>query len=158
MSTPSQFGPPPQQSGGGITWLVVLLVILVVLLLACGGLCAGCVFVAQRAGTVLEKGLEEGMQQLVLLQPYAEAHAAVQADQRVIDRLGEPIEAIDYKRQSEGKLNTAGETLQFDIKGPKGTGIVSVVATPEGETWKARTITVTFEDGSVIDVPPPADQ
>jgi hypothetical protein len=61
------------------------------------------------------------------------------------------------QRQSAGELKPRGETFQFDVKGPKGVGIVSAVATaPDRQSpFHAVKITVTFSDGSVIDVTPP---
>jgi Cytochrome oxidase complex assembly protein 1 len=167
MSHPSQFGPPPQQSGGGGTSvLVIVLIVLGVLFVVCGGLCAGCVFVARKASVEIGKGLEEGLKSLQLAAAFAEAQEAVASNQQVIDRLGEPIEPAPavppFRHEGKGKLNKSGETIQFDVKGPKGTGIVSVVATADGDLFHPAKITVTFSDGSVVDVPvkpaePPAE-
>jgi hypothetical protein len=65
---------------------------------------------------------------------------------------------LPFKRLGEGDMKPAGETLQFDVKGPNGGGIVSVVATSQADgTYRAATITVTFDDGTTIDVPVPRE-
>src|SRR5262245_12981496 len=157
MSAPSQFGPSPQQSGGGgSSVMVIVLIILGVLVLACAGLCGGCYIVARRAGESISKGLEEGIKMALLSPAFAEAEEAARSHATVIERLGEPVELSGVpQRQSSGELKRGGETLQFDIKGPKGTAIVSAVATSTAinEPFHAAKITVTFSDGSVIDIP-----
>jgi len=168
MSHPSQFGPPPQQSSsGGSSVLVIVLIVLGVLFVVCGGLCAGCVYIAGRSATVVQKGLEEGFKFVQLAAAYSEAHEAVAANQQVMDQLGEPIEPVEvaplFRHEGKGPLKKSGETFQFDVKGPKGTGIVSVVATGDNDNiFHPAKITVTFADGSVVDVPltaaePPAE-
>src|SRR5262245_17943318 len=122
MSTGNQFGAAPQQSGGGgSTVLVVVLVILAVLVLGCGALCAGCMFLAKSAGNAVSKMAAEGLTVIALAPAYAEALSAVQANEKVIDRLGEQIEPqveslTPYRRQGEGNLRPEGETIQFDVK------------------------------------------
>jgi hypothetical protein len=159
MSHPSQYSPPPQQSGGGGTSvLVIVLIILGVLLVVCGGLCAGCVYFVGRSATVVQKGIAEGIKFVQLAPAYSEAQEAVAANQQVIDRLGEPIEPVvsasPFRHEGKGELNKSGETIQFDVKGPKGTGIVSVVATGDADNiFHPAKITVTFGDGAVVDVP-----
>jgi hypothetical protein len=159
MSHPSQFSPSPQQSGGGGTSvLVIVLVILGVLLVVCGGVCAGCVYLARSSVGVVQKGLEEGVKFVQLAPAYKEANLAVMNNEQVIDRLGEPIEPTEatplFRHDGKGPLNKSGETFQFDVKGPKGTGIVSVVATGDADNvFHPAKITVTFSDGSVVDVP-----
>jgi len=168
MSNPSQYGPPPQQSGGGGTSvLMIVLIVLGVLVVMCAGLCGGCYLVARKAGTAIGKGLEEGVKYVQLMPAYVEAQQAVASHQPAIDRLGEPIEpaatASPFRHEGKGPLNKSGETIQFDVKGPKGTGIVSVVATgDENNIFHPAKITVTFSDGTVVDVPvtaadPPAE-
>jgi flagellar basal body-associated protein FliL len=158
MSAPSQFSPPPQSSGGGSSALKIILIILAVLLIGCGGLCAGCLYVAGRTAKEAGKAFEEFAK---LGTAYANTQSAVTSDPQVIDRLGEPIEMTSQaKRQNTGEYNTSGETFQFDIKGPKGTAIVSAVATApdKNSPFKVTKITVTFSDGSVVDVQPPSEQ
>jgi hypothetical protein len=163
MSHPSQFGPSPQQSGGGgSSVLVIVLVVLGVLVVVCGGLCAGCFYMAGKSVTVVQKGIEEGVKFVQLAVAYKEANLAVMNNEQVIDRLGEPIEPVEaaqlFRHEGTGPLKKSGETFQFDVKGPKGTGIVSVVATGDADNvFHPATITVTFSDGTVVDVPVTTD-
>jgi hypothetical protein len=168
MSHPSQYSPPPQQSGGGgMSVVVIVLVVLGVLLVVCGGLCAGCVYFVGRSATVVQKGIEEGFKTAQLAVAYSDAFELVKENEQVLDRLGEPIEPVvampPYRHEGTGPLNKSGETIQFDVKGPTGTGIVSVVATGDEQgIFHPAKVTVTFGDGSVVDVPvtttePPAE-
>jgi len=157
MSAPSQFSPPPS-SGGGSSALKIILIVVAVLLLGCAGLCAGCLYfagrTAQEAGKVYEELNKLGG-------AYTNTQAAVSNDPQVIDRLGQPILMTSpAKRENTGEFKTSGETFQFDIKGSKGTAIVSAVAAAPDKTsaFKVTKITVTFSDGSVVDVQPPSEQ
>jgi hypothetical protein len=160
MSAPSQFGSSPQPAGGGgSSVLVIVLVVLLVLFVGCGGLCGGCLYFAGKGATAVQKGIDEGMKLVQLAAAYSTTESTVLSDPQVIDRLGQPIErTTEPKRQNAGDLKPAGETFQFDIKGPKATAIVSAVATADSGPFKVTQITVTFSDGSVVDVKPPADQ
>lgn len=158
MSQSSQFSPPPQQSGGGSSVLVIVLIILGVLFVVCGGLCAGCVYFVGKSATVVQKGIEEGFKTIQLTVAYGETLELVSDYESIVDRLGEPVEPVaampPFRHENKGQLNKSGETIQFDVKGPKGTGIVSVVATGDAEgMFHPAKITVTFTDGSVVDVP-----
>jgi hypothetical protein len=129
-----------------------------VILLGCAGICGGCLYVAGRTANQAGKLIEETVK---LGGAYVTTESAVRGDQQVIDRLGEPMEMTSQpKRQNTGEYNPSGETFQFDIKGAKGTAIVSAVATApdKASAFKVTKITVTFSDGSVVDVPPPSDQ
>jgi len=157
MSAPSQFSPPPS-SGGGSSALTIILIVVAVLLLGCAGLCAGCLYVAGRGAKEAGKLIEETVK---LGGAYVTTESAVRGDQQVIDRLGEPIEMTSQpKRQNTGEYNPSGETFQFDLKGPKGTAIVSAVATApdKASPFKVSTIRVTFSDSSVVEVKPPDEQ
>jgi Cytochrome oxidase complex assembly protein 1 len=156
MSSPT---PPPKS--GGSSWLIVLLVTLALMLLTCAGLCGGCVYLGQRAAVQVGKAAGEFAVQLALLPAFAATQQAVDSDPQVIERLGQPIETLAMPtRQNRGELKPSGETFQYDIRGPKGTAIVSGVATADSPTgpWRVSTITVTFADGSVITVSVPEDQ
>jgi hypothetical protein len=156
MSNPT---PPPKS--GGSSWLVVLLVILGLLVITCAGLCGGCIYVGQRAAVQVGKSVNEAASYFVLMPAFAATQEAVDHDSQVIDRLGQPLESIQMpQRQSAAPLNPKGETFQYDIRGPKGTAIVSGVATADVPTgpWRVSTITVTFSDGSVVTVPVPDEQ
>ena len=146
MSNPSQYG-PPQQSGGGMSVLMIVLIVLGVLVVMCAGLCGGCYLVVRRAGTEIGKGLEEGFKSIQLAAAYSDALEIVKENEQVLDRLGEPIEPVVamplYRHDGKGPLNKSGETIQFDVKGSKGTGIVSVVATAdENNIFQPAKITV----------------
>src|SRR3954447_3079264 len=106
MSMPGQFDPPPPKSGG-TSALKIVLIVLAVLLVVCGGLCAGCVVIINRAGTAFKEGLES----IQLGPAYAQALESAKENEAVIARLGEPItmdesqsEGIKwpYKRQAKG--------------------------------------------------------
>lgn len=156
MSNPTQ----PSQSGGS-SWLTVLLVVLLLLVLTCGGLCGGCIYLGRQAAVQVGKAAQEFAEYVALMPAFAATQQAVDNDPQVIDRLGQPIATLAMPtRQNAGPLQPAGETFQYDIRGPKGTAIVSGVATAESPTgpWRASTITVTFSDGSLVTVPAPADQ
>ena len=147
------------RSSGGSSWLVVLLVILGLIVLTCGGLCAGGIYVGQRTVATAGKAAGEFITYLALMPAFAATQQAVNSDLQVRDRLGEPINAVAMPtRENVGVLNPKGETFQYDITGPKGTAIVSGVATGDGTTWRVSQITVTFSDGSVVNVSAPENQ
>jgi Cytochrome oxidase complex assembly protein 1 len=146
-------------NSGGSSWLIVLLVILLLLVVTCAGLCGGCVYLGRQAAVQVGKAAQEFVGFLQLVPAYAATQQAVDNDPQVIDRLGQPIATQAMPtRQSTGDLNPQGDTFQYDIRGPKGTAIVSGVATADGGPWRVSTITVKFEDGSLVTVPVPADQ
>jgi hypothetical protein len=111
-----------------------------------------------------------------LLSPiYVTALDAVATNTRVVEALGDSIaptsggeEGIPlFRRVGTGGLNPAGETIEFDVKGAKGAGVVSVLATgpdnvagpPGGYVeFHVAKIKVKLEGGSEIEVPPPSDQ
>jgi Na+-translocating ferredoxin:NAD+ oxidoreductase RnfG subunit len=164
MSMPNQPAPP---SRGGNKVLMIVLIVLAVLAVGCCGLCGGCYVmtrtVVKKADKSISAIMEEAAKTAQLAPAYLDAMRAVETNQAVIDRLGEPITQADtmkpFEREAEGELKPAGETIQFDVKGPKGTGIVSLVAVAEtGGNFHPAKITVTFEDGSVVDVPTPSTE
>jgi hypothetical protein len=149
----------PQSGGSG--WLTVLLVVLLLLVLTCGGLCGGCIYLGRRAAVQVGKTAAEFGAFVTLVPAYAATQQAVDNDPQVIDRLGQPITTLAMPtRQNPGNLNPQGETFQYDIRGPKGTAIVSGVASADSAAgpWRVATIAVTFSDGSLVTVPAPADQ
>jgi len=156
MSAPS--GSPPPSSGGGMSVLAIVLIIAGVVLLACAGICGGCLYVAGKGASEVGKVIQEGV---MLGGAYQTALDAASQDSKVVERLGESIERVtEPKRKNIGEFQPAGETFQFDIKGSKGTAIVSAVATAPDKTtpFKVTKITVTFADGSVVDIAPPSEQ
>jgi hypothetical protein len=105
--------------------------------------------------------------QRVLSQVYTVALDAVVANEEVIARLGDdvgPDYAVEnlYRRTNTGPLQ-ATETFEFDLIGSKGNAEVTVTTGGGGmsdlqQQVQFREITVTFADGSTLNVPPPADE
>jgi hypothetical protein len=150
--------------------------------LTVAGLCAGVVSLgypwardaAEEAESIVTKSPPMTQQsvvdwktQRVLAEVYTAAVDHVVKNEAVIEQLGKPvetdIEAAELYRRVTGELDAASETMEFDIVGPKGRGAVRVVAdgvdaarTGTGKV-KVLKITVTLEDGSVIDVEPPPE-
>jgi len=151
MSTPSS-------GGGGSSVLKILVIIGIVLLLACGGLCGGCLYLAKQGADVAKQGLDKAIQQAKLNAAYQTTRDAVRSDPQVIERLGESLEFTEPHRQGEGDLKPSGETFQMDVKGSKGTAIVSGVATGSGGKFTVTTISVKLPDGTTLDVKPPSEQ
>ena len=92
-------------------------------------------------------------------QPYKDGLARAQADPRVIEALGAPIEPGWFV---SGKINTAGRSGQADIdiplKGSKQNGSVHVVAMKEGGRWTYSRMIMTPDTGepiSLLDPSPP---
>jgi hypothetical protein len=179
MNSPTQPASTPQPpSGGGGAVLVIVLGFLLIMVLGCGALCAGAFFVTKQAanwpgpspiplpGIAASPDVNDWITDRTLAPVYTTALDAVASNLQVIERLGDSIEPVQqddtealFRRLDSGSLKPGGETIEFDIKGSKGTGIVSVVATgvANGE-FRVAKITVTFSDGATIDVPPPPDQ
>ena len=148
------------------------------------GLCAGVVslgypstrdLVEKAGGTAAvtqnpwtEQSIIDWMTQRVLSEVYTGAVDTVVADKAVIEQLGEPVETDIaasqlYRRGYPSDLMATSKTMEFDIIGPKGRGTVRVEATGDAAAQvgtgpiKILEITVTLEDGSVIDVDPPPE-
>jgi len=183
QNTPQQSQPSRGLSAGAVAALVIgaLLASLTVF-----GLCAGLVLLGfpqareslERAElpdpqaimtpaplVALNPDPNDWWTQRVLSDVYTAALDKGVADPAVIEKLGEPIETdiaapTLYRRANLGGLNAGGETIEFDILGSKGGGVVRVVVTGAGVQMGAmpiqfREFTVTLEDGSVIEVAPP---
>src|SRR5262245_30508262 len=129
------------------------------------------------AGPPVRQGVNDWMSQRVLAPVYTAALDAVTGNKKVIERLGKPVEPLEdadelYRRRIPANpdeiagSNVKGTVIEFDIKGPKGGAVVTVVAAsdaPQGQNtgWmalRATKILVKFSDGTSIDVPPPKDQ
>jgi hypothetical protein len=189
MSVPSQFGPPPKKplSNGGRTLLFVALGVAAVSLVCCGGICAGgLLLITTRSTTLAElktavqdqmpaplvapRWEEDWMTMEQLTRAYTTSLDAVTADERVIARLGEPMEAVVgkddklFRRERTGRMDAGNEDIHFDIQGPKGAAAVHAVCSsaqglPGSFAWsRATKITVKFKDDSEIDVPPPVEK
>src|SRR5262245_47344144 len=107
--------PTPPTSGGGGKVLIIILIVLGVLALGCAGICGGCVIVAQRSANQLGNYAE-------LLPVMTSAMSAVQDDERVQEKLGDPITQTGLPaRDSSGEVNPVHESFHFELSGPKGT-------------------------------------
>jgi hypothetical protein len=185
-SSPSQSGPPQQSSGAWTIALVIIAAVGVMMLVCCGGVAfLGTLFYtrADRVAAQVQKAVQnapaapapaQGWQNewiaIAQLAPaYSAALDAVAADKPVQEKLGEPIEPASdseslFRRDKNGNWTGGEETIEFDIRGPKGTAVVRVVAA--GSTlgmapgaaydgmWPSS-ITVTLKDGTEMTVPPP---
>lgn len=139
--------PTPPQSGGG--FLKIVLIILGVLVLGCAGVCGGCVCIAQRSAKDFGNYAE-------LLPVMSGAVVHVQDDQRVKDKLGEPVVSPGLPgRDNSGEVNPVHESFHFDLTGPMGTAKATGHATKAGSFWKVTTIEVEFSDGEKVTITPP---
>jgi hypothetical protein len=81
-------------------------------------------------------------------------------DKTLIQKLGEPIETditADklFTRKEKGPLNPIAEHIEFEVRGPKGTGKVVAISKPGGpDGIQPDKIDVTLADGSIADVHP----
>jgi hypothetical protein len=108
---------------------------------------------------------------------YSTALDAVATNEKVMEQLGDPIEPVEqpdptllFRRTNSGDISGEAETIEFDVKGPKGTAVARVIAgmpatdSPPAapgsfpDQFRVEKITVTLKDGTTIDVPPPKDQ
>jgi len=175
----------------------VLLSVGITSTICCAGICGGVFIYISRSGKTIKQVAASIQQQMpappatpipgwaedwmvmeMLAKAYTKAIDAVAADKRVIERLGEPIEAASdseklFRRGRSGSLSPIGEDekFEFDISGPKGKAMVRVISnmpqqgpvsvpaslySPEG--FQPLKITVKFEDSSEIEVTPPKEE
>lgn len=157
MSAPGQFDPTPapqRSGGGGMSVLVIILIVVGAILLACAGLCAGCLYTA---GQAVQQGAQEVGAAIELANTHQAATGAVINDPAVIEKLGDPVVQDGvHIREGSGELKPGGETFTFDIRGPNGSADVKCSAFKDEGMWKITVITVTFPDGSTVNVTPPA--
>jgi hypothetical protein len=194
MSAPGQFDPSRGQASqkGGCAVLIIVLALLGTMSLCCGVLGVAGFVLSLRMGkqegpkwqppafiqpppTVFASPVNDWLADRLLSPVYVTALDAVVMNPDVIEALGDSIAppsggeegASLYRRVGMGDLNPAGETIEFDIKGPKGAAVVSVLATgpdnvagpPGGYVeYHVTKIKVKLEGGSEIDVPAPSDQ
>ena len=176
MTTPTEPLPPPkEQRRNSGTLLAAIVIAIVLMAIGCAGACAGFFYFAtprvqvalQRANVRLpDVGLpnvaarqdaNDWMTTRMLSEVYTRSLAVVVANKEVIERLGEPlqtdIEAEElYRRINIGAFDNRGETIEFDILGSKGKGVVTVESKDQVNIEK---ITVKFDDDSTLEVPPP---
>ena len=127
--------PPPQKSGC-LKWAVIGCGVVIALFAA---FCAVLVFVV--FGAIKRSDVYKGA-----------LHRA-QSDPRVIAALGEPIEPGFLVTGNVHVDTRSGDAeINFPISGPKGKAKVHAVATLETGQWKYETLTVTPENGAMIDL------
>jgi hypothetical protein len=89
-------------------------------------------------------------------EPFVVAMAAVVKSPEVTDKLGEPIEMsgmptnFNIKEENDG----GSASIDFAIKGPKGTATVHTEATRAGGKWTTTVLEVNFSDGTSVDLTP----
>jgi hypothetical protein len=104
-------------------------------IIGCG--CLGLIVLGAIAGalmfTVISKALKSNA-------PFKDSIAAVQANAAAIEALGEPIKPGLIPSGSINVEN-AGGTVNFTIpvKGPKGSGTITVIGTKTGGVWNYET-------------------
>jgi hypothetical protein len=81
-------------------------------------------------------------------EPYQVALREAQADSRLVERLGTPIEPGFMPM---GEISTSGAggeaSLQIALSGPRGEATLYVEARREAGQWRYRTLQVEFADG-----------
>jgi hypothetical protein len=126
---------PPQKSGC-LKWAVIGCGVVIALFAA---FCAVLVFVV--FGAIKRSDVYKGA-----------LHRA-QSDPRVIAALGEPIEPGFLVTGNVHVDTRSGDAeINFPISGPKQKAKVHAVATLENGQWKYETLTVTPENGAMIDL------
>jgi hypothetical protein len=190
----------PGGSGGHVVLIVVLVVLgtmFVACGILCGGLVLvyrvaqphieeASARAARRARDVARQAADpaaqpswvnEWMVNRTLGPVYSTALDAVATNEKVMEQLGDPIEPVEqpdptllFRRTNSGDISGEAETIEFDVKGPKGTAVARVIAgmpatdSPPAapgsfpDQFRVEKITVTLKDGTTIDVPPPKDQ
>jgi hypothetical protein len=176
MTTPTEPLPPPkEQRRHSGTLLAAIVIALVLMIIGCAGACAGFFYLAtpqakkamEQANVRLpdlglpnvtaQQNVNDWMTTRMLSEVYTRSLAVVAANKAVIERLGEPlqtdIQAEElYRRINTGAFDQTGETIEFDILGSKGKGIVTVESKDQVNIEK---ITVRFDDDTTIEIPPP---
>jgi len=137
------YGNPPPSSGGGNT-LMIILVVVVVLGLICAGICGGCYWAVNTA-------INEGGKAVTVLVLGTQAQMAVQQNDEVKAKLGEPLSFSEVKNQ---KITAASSEFDFDVTGPQGTATVHVQASQTPSGPEIKVLQVKFADGTTVDVDP----
>jgi hypothetical protein len=184
VSVPKQYGTQHPSTGGGKTAIIVILLVVGLTAgLCCAGICGGLAFfyttvdVARLAEGKLQNddaeptapsGVNDWIMRAQMSRAYTQALDAVTADKNVIAALGDTIESPNdpsnlFRRTNSGQLQ-GEETIEFDIKGQRGSAVVTVVCAPapysppggmpggfEGG-YQPQKITVTLGNGTKIDV------
>ena len=83
--------------------------------------------------------------------PYSVSMEALQKNELVIEKLGEPIEPNGMFQGNINYENDEGTAdLKIPVKGPKGEATLLVIAEKKGENWTYQTMNVSFKDSNEI--------
>ena len=137
LSTP----PPEQQASRSRLACIPCFAILLLAALCGGGITFG-VFQAIQASP-----------------PYQDGLARAQADPRVREALGEPVQGkwwVGGTLQDKGNHGSA--TLQIPLEGPRGQATLDLAASKSQGTWTTSRAKITLESGETIDLMQPAPQ
>ena len=86
----------------------------------------------------------------------AKAIAAAEQHPEVVERVGKPLEPVEMHTLARpDELNSDGEAFSWDVKGPKGKGVLRAIAVREEGVWRPTQIRFTFEDDSSVDISSP---
>ena len=86
--------------------------------------------------------------------PLDAAEQALEADPRVTEKLGTPIKRDEFKITDFESANGSGTAgLDTNFSGPNGTAKVEGPMRQAAGAWSVEQLTVTFDDGSSIELP-----
>ena len=86
-------------------------------------------------------------------EPYQASLARVLASEDVKDAIGEPMKPSFLVQGSINLQNDNGDAdITFPVTGPRGTAQVHVRGTRVGGKWRYDEISVTLDEGAVIDL------
>ena len=140
MSQGNYNAPPPKS--GGMSTMTIVLIIFGVLGLICIGACGACYYAGQQ--------LVQGVGGAVLAEV---AMVNIRQDATVKAELGDDLTSENAKFSMQGQTST----VDFDVKGPKGTGKAHAEFTgadPNNPAAQAKpgTIRVTLPSGKTVDI------
>jgi hypothetical protein len=140
-------GKPVRSGGGGWKWLFIIFGIGGLGLVACCGICGGIAYF--------------GANMIKYAPPYQQSLAKVRESVEVKDKIGNPIEDTPILEGTKSNFNNGNQEMQFSYKakGPNGEATVFVDASGRGNDWTLHKCTVTFADGTTLDLsdPPTAE-
>lgn len=136
-SAPTQ---PRQRGWFARNWFWVVPVLVLIPLLMCGGFIGG---IFALVGGVLKSA-----------EPYKTAIERAANSPAVIAKLGEPIEDDTWIPMGNVNFDNYGgdANLTLQVRGPHGAASVHTVALREAGVWETETLTVTFADGTRLDL------
>lgn len=129
------FDAQPKKKTNWLLWIGLLGVVLLGVPIAC---CGGIAF------------LGFGM----AAAPLEAAEQALEAEPRVTEKLGTPITRDEFKITDFESTNGSGSAgLDTNFSGPEGTARVEGTMRQDGGTWSVEQLTITFSDGTSIELP-----